>query len=92
MKKTIQTIFATLLFVSPIQMAAQNTAVDFSQYTGSQVVNSDFEDWSGPEYDNVPFGWHSFEAVDGVNACVRFARSATQTSKQTKDLHEGTTG
>ena len=70
MKKTIQTIFASLLFVSPMQMAAQNTAVDFSQYTGSQVVNSDFEDWSGPEFDNVPFGWHSFESVDGAKLYV----------------------
>ncbi len=92
MKKTIQTIFASLLFVSPMQMAAQNTAVDFSQYTGSQVVNSDFEDWSGPEFDNVPFGWHSFESVDGVKLYVGFAKSKDHTSKQTTDLHEGTTG
>ena len=91
MKKTIQTIFASLLFVSPMQMAAQNT-VDFSQYTGSQVVNSDFEDWSGPEYDNVPFGWHSFESVDGAKLYVGFAKSKDHTSKQTTDLHEGTTG
>lgn len=92
MKRTIQTIIASLLFVSPMQMAAQNTAVDFSQYTGSQVVNSDFEDWNGPDYKNVPFGWHSFESVDGVSTYVSFARSTAHTSKQTDGLHDGTTG
>ena len=92
MKRTIQTIIASLLFVSPMQTAAQNTAVDFSQYTGSQVVNSDFEDWNGPDYKNVPFGWHSFESVDGVSMYVSFAQSTAHTSKQTDGLHDGTTG
>lgn len=92
MKKIIQTIIASLLFVLPMQTAAQNTVVDFSQYTGSQVVNSDFEDWSGPEFKNVPFGWHSFESVDGANLYVSFAKSTDHTSMQTTDLHDGTTG
>lgn len=92
MKKTYQYMIASLLIVAPMQAAAQNTAVDFSQYTGSQVVNSDFEDWSGSEYKNVPVGWHSFESVDGTSLFVSFAKSTDHTSKQTSGLHEGTTG
>lgn len=92
MKAIIPFVIASLLMVSPMGIKAQSTAVDFSQYSGSQVVNSDFEDWSGPNYSNVPVGWHSFESVTGNALYVGFAKSSGHTSKKTDDLHEGTIG
>ena len=91
MKKTYKLLIASLSFL-PSGIMAQAVAIDFSQYEGSQIVNSDFEDWGGPDFDNVPVGWHSFESVDGKKVFVAFAKSKDHTSKYTTDLHEGTMG
>ncbi len=90
MKKYIYIAIAS--FLLPIGMKAQSVAIDFTQYKGSQITNSDFEDWSGPDFDNVPVGWHSFESVGGSNLFVAFAKSSDHTSKYTTNLHDGTTG
>ena len=81
MKKNILTAL-TLLCLLPLGMQAQS--VDFSEYEGSQIANSDFEDWSGPDFENVPVGWHSFESVDGSeDLFIRFAKSTAHTVKAT---------
>lgn len=90
MKKNIQTTLIALLALLPLGMQAQS--VDFSKYEGSQIANSDFEDWSGPDFGNVPVGWHSFESVGGSAVFVAFAKSTDHTSKNTESLHEGTLG
>ena len=90
MKKNIQTTLIALFALLPLGMQAQS--VDFSEYEGSQIANSDFEDWSGPEFKNVPVGWHSFESVGGSAVFVAFAKSTDHTSKNTESLHEGTLG
>ena len=92
MKKIVTIAIASTLCLTPMVMQAQSTGVDFSQYGGAQILNSDFEDWSGPDYDNVPVGWHSFESVGGGRMFVAFARSTDHTSVQKEDLHKGTTG
>lgn len=64
--------------------------LDFSQLEGMQILNSDFEDWSGSEFDYVPVGWHSFESASGSYAGT--VKNNKHTSKNTDDLHDGTTG
>lgn len=91
MKKFLQITLASTLCLSPMAMLAQ--AIDFTQYGSTQVINSDFEDWNGPEYKNVPVGWHSFESVGGEDELiVNLANSDKHTSKETQGLHEGTIG
>ncbi len=92
MKRKYQIVFTAALALSPMGMMAQGTAIDFSNYEGSQITNSDFEDWSGSEYSNVPVGWHSFESVGGSRIFVAFAKSTAHTSRNTADLHTGTIG
>ena len=82
MKKNIKTTLIALFALLPLGMQAQQS-VDFSKYEGSQIVNSDFEDWSGPDFDNVPVGWHSFESVTGNSIFVGFAKSTAHTEKET---------
>ncbi len=84
MKKNIQTTLIALLALLPLGMQAQSQRVDFSKYEGSQIANSDFEDWSGPDFENVPVGWHSFESVDGSSDLfIGFAKSTAHTEKET---------
>ena len=64
MKKSFRIALAALVCLSPMGMQAQS--VDFSQYEETQIINSDFEDWSGKDFKNVPVGWHSFESVGGI--------------------------
>ena len=92
MKKNIQTTLIALLALLPLGMQAQS--VDFSKYEGSQIANSDFEDWSGPEFKNVPVSWHSFESVELGTPSWMFssAQSDKHTSCFDEDLHEGTLG
>ena len=90
MKKFLQITLASTLCLSPMAMLAQ--AIDFTQYGSTQVINSDFEDWNGSEYKNVPVGWHSFESVGGGRTFVAFAQSDKHTSQETQDLHNGTIG
>lgn len=92
MKKNIQTTLIALLTLLPLGMQAQS--VDFSEYEGSQIANSDFEDWSGPDFGNVPVGWHSFESVELGSPSWMFssAQSDKHTSCFDEDLHEGTLG
>ena len=90
MKKTTSFAIAALAALAPMAMQAQ--AIDFTPYGSTQIVNSDFEDWSGPNYKNVPVGWHSFESVGGGRLFVTFAHSEDHTSKNTDGLHEGTIG
>ena len=91
MKKNIKTTLITLFALLPLGMQAQS--VDFSEYEGTQIPNSDFETW-GTEYKNVPVGWHSFESVELGTPSFLFA--AAQSDKHTScyddDLHEGTLG
>lgn len=92
MKKNIQTTLIALLALLPLGMQAQS--VDFSKYEGSQIANSDFEDWSGPDFENVPVGWHSFESVELGSPTWMFssAQSNEHTSCFDADLHGGTLG
>ena len=85
-------ITALTLALLPLGMQAQS--VDFSKYEGSQIANSDFEDWSGPDFGNVPVGWHSFESVELGSPSWMFssAQSDKHTSCFDEDLHEGTLG
>lgn len=92
MKRKYQTLFLSMMALMPMGMVAQNGAIDFSQYEGSQVVNSDFEDWSGENFKMVPVGWHSFESVTGTGIYPSFARSTNHTSKETTNLHVGSKG
>lgn len=59
MKKNIQTTLIALFALLPLGMQAQS--VDFSEYEGSQIKNSDFETWGQTE----PQYWHSFESASG---------------------------
>ena len=92
MKKNIKTTLIALLALLPLGMQAQS--VDFSKYEGSQIADSDFEDWSGPDFGNVPVGWHSFESVELGSPSWMFssAQSDKHTSCFDEDLHEGTLG
>lgn len=97
MKKNIKTTLIALFALLPLGMQAQSvdfSKVDFSKYEGSQIVNSDFEDWSGPDFDNVPVGWHSFESVELGSPTWMFssAQSNEHTSCFDADLHGGTLG
>ena len=83
-------IIVSLLSLFSVGAQAQGVAIDFSKYEGSQIINSDFEDWSGEEFKNVPVGWHSFESVGGTMAST--AHSTKHTSVETEDLHNGTIG
>lgn len=89
MKKIILT--ALTLALLPLGMQAQSI-VTKELYEGTQITNSDFEDWSGPDFENVPVGWHSFESVGGTPLFVAFAKSTEHTSKNSTGLHEGTLG
>ena len=88
MKKSFRIALVALVCLSPMGMQAQS--VDFSQYEETQIINSDFEDWSGKDFKNVPVGWHSFESVGGTYAFA--ANSTEHTSKNTEGLHDGTIG
>ena len=92
MKKNIKTTLITLFALLPLGMQAQQS-VDFSEYEGTQIPNSDFETW-GTEYENVPVGWHSFESVELGSPTWMFssAQSNEHTSCFDADLHEGTLG
>ena len=92
MKKNIKTTLIALFALLPLGMQAQQS-VDFSEYEGTQIPNSDFETW-GTEYENVPVGWHSFESVELGSPSWMFssAQSDKHTSCFDEDLHEGTLG
>lgn len=66
MKKIIHTAL-TLLFLLPLGLQAQSVAIDFSQYQGSQIPNSDFETWKDDNGNDQkePRYWHSFESASG---------------------------
>lgn len=87
MKKNIKTTLIALFALLPLGMQAQQS-VDFSEYEGTQIPNSDFETW-GTEYENVPVGWHSFESVDGSSDLfINFAKSTAHTEKETGHKRE----
>lgn len=85
-------IIVSLLSLFSVGAQAQGVAIDFSKYEGSQIINSDFENWGTGDYKGVPIGWHSFESVGGVSLFVAFAKSFEHTSKNTTGLHKGTIG
>ena len=90
MKKNIKTTLIALFALLPLGMQAQSVAqsVNFSEYEGTQIPNSDFETW-GTEYKNVPVGWHSFESVDGSSdVFINFAKSTDHTEKETGHKRE----
>ena len=60
MKKSFRIALAALVCLSPMGMQAQS--VDFSQYEETQIINSDFEDWSGKDFKHMHLSWHSFDA------------------------------
>ena len=75
MKKNIQTTL-TLLFLLPLGLQAQSVAIDFSQYQGSQIPNSDFETWKDDDGNEKkePRYWHSFESASGTWASLASGR------------------
>lgn len=85
-------IIVSLLSLFSVGAQAQGVAIDFSKYEGSQIINSDFENWGEGDYKGVPIGWHSFESVGGNTLLVIFAKSFDHTSKNTTGLHDGTIG
>ena len=85
-------IIVSLLSLFSVGAQAQGVAIDFSKYEGSQIINSDFENWGTGDYKGVPIGWHSFESVGGNPLLVIFAKSFDHTSKNTTGLHDGTIG
>ncbi|MBQ5510929.1 MAG: hypothetical protein IIT94_07310, partial [Prevotella sp.] len=72
-------IIVSLLSLFSVGAQAQGVAIDFSKYEGSQIINSDFENWGEDDYKGVPIGWHSFESVDGNALLVIFAKSFDHT-------------
>lgn len=68
MKKNIKTTLIALLALLPLGMQAQS--VDFSEYEGTQIPNSDFETWADDEGNTKvePRCWHSFESASGALA------------------------
>lgn len=83
-------IIVSLLSLFSVGAQAQGVAIDFSKYEGSQIINSDFENWGEDDYKGVPIGWHSFESVGGTMAST--AHSTKHTSVEKEDLHNGTIG
>ena len=65
MKKNIKTTLIALFALLPLGMQAQS--VDFSEYEGTQIPNSDFETWADDEGKTKvePRYWHSFESASG---------------------------
>lgn len=69
MKKIIQTALS-LLFLLPLGMQAQSV-VTKELYEGTQILNSDFEDFHTVKEDYVePNRWHSFESASGSLASM----------------------
>lgn len=66
MKKNIQTTLIALFALLPLGMQAQS--VDFSEYEGSQIANSDFEDFHTVNKKTEPDYWHSFATAQGALA------------------------
>ena len=70
-------ITALTLALLPLGMQAQSVdfseRVDFSEYEGSQIANSDFEDFHTVNKKTEPDYWHSFATAQGT-----FAGWATQ--------------
>ena len=56
-----------------------------------QIENSDFEEW-GTTWNNVPFGWHSFEDPTGDANLIGMIKSTAHTAKETENLRPGTKG
>lgn len=76
MKKNIKTTLIALLALLPLGMQAQKS-IDFSEYEGTQILNSDFENFhkvtdNKNEYIEPDY-WHSFATASGS-----YAGSATQ--------------
>ena len=66
MKKNIKTTLIALFALLPLGMQAQQS-IDFSEYEGTQIPNSDFETWADDEGNTKvePRYWHSFESASG---------------------------
>ena len=75
MKKNIQTTLIALFAMLPLGMQAQS--VDFSNYEGSQIKNSDFETWGQTE----PQYWHSFESATGTWASFAKGKIDSSTTR-----------
>ena len=75
MKKNIQTTLIALFALLPLGMQAQS--VDFSNYEGSQIKNSDFETWGQTE----PQYWHSFESATGTWASFAKGKIDSSTTR-----------
>ena len=70
MKKNIKTTLITLFALLPLGMQAQQS-VDFSEYEGTQIPNSDFENFHTVTGNYVePNSWHSFESATGSLASM----------------------
>ena len=66
MKKNIKTTLIALLALLPLGMQAQQSVVTKDLYEGTQILNSDFEDFHVISEKYVePNSWHSFESASG---------------------------
>ena len=76
MKKNIQTTLIALFALLPLGMQAQSV-VTKELYEGTQILNSDFEDFHIVNKKTEPDYWHSFATAQGT-----FAALATQDLEQ----------
>ncbi len=67
MKKNIQTTLIALLALLPLGMQAQSVVTE-ELYKGTQILNSDFEDFHIVNKKTEPDYWHSFATAQGALA------------------------
>lgn len=89
MKKNIQTTLIALLALLPLGMQAQSV-VTKKLYEGTQILNSDFEDFHEINRKIEPDYWHSFATVQGPLAS--FTSQDLQQMKGENDKRPGSYG
>lgn len=86
MKKNIKTTLITLFALLPLGMQAQSV-VTKELYEGTQILNSDFEDFHKVNNKIEPDYWHSFATAQGL-----FASLTNQDLEQVDDTWTGSQG
>lgn len=86
MKKNIKTTLIALFALLPLGMQAQSV-VTKNQYEGTQILNSDFEDFHKVNNKIEPDYWHSFATAQGL-----FASLTNQDLEQVDDTRTGSQG
>lgn len=87
MKKNIKTTLIALLALLPLGMQAQKSVVKKELYEGTQILNSDFEDFHKVNNKIEPDYWHSFATAQGL-----FASLTNQDLEQVDDTRTGSQG